>query len=137
MKTFKRDSRPYTKTRGGFGGGGFSGGAGGGFRGGRDRDGGREGGERERPTMHRATCVRCEKSCEVPFRPNGTKPVFCNECFGKDTFGNSNGDSRGSSRSFGGGESRGRSGGSDAGTADALRALDRKLDTILRLLENK
>jgi CxxC-x17-CxxC domain-containing protein len=32
--------------------------------------------------MHQATCVSCKKFCEVPFKPNGKKPVFCRDCFG-------------------------------------------------------
>lgn len=28
-----------------------------------------------------ATCTTCGKSCEVPFRPDGTKPVLCRDCF--------------------------------------------------------
>jgi CxxC-x17-CxxC domain-containing protein len=37
----------------------------------------------DRPAMmHKATCAECSKICEVPFRPNGEKPVFCNDCFG-------------------------------------------------------
>ncbi len=37
----------------------------------------------DRPvTMHKAVCAECSKTCEVPFRPNGEKPVYCNECFG-------------------------------------------------------
>lgn len=32
--------------------------------------------------MYKATCSDCGKSCEVPFRPSGEKPVYCNECFG-------------------------------------------------------
>ena len=28
-----------------------------------------------------ATCAQCNKQCEVPFRPNGRKPVYCRECF--------------------------------------------------------
>ncbi len=41
------------------------------------------GGDRgDRPAMmHKATCAECSKTCEVPFRPNGEKPVFCNDCF--------------------------------------------------------
>lgn len=34
--------------------------------------------------MFQATCAECGNSCEVPFRPNGRKPVFCNDCFKKD-----------------------------------------------------
>lgn len=75
-------------------GGGF----GGGNRGGdfKRRDGGRPsfggkpsfnkfggGGRDDRPkTMFKTTCDECKKSCEVPFRPNGDKPVYCSECFG-------------------------------------------------------
>lgn len=36
----------------------------------------------ERPTMHQAVCSECGDNCEVPFRPNGTKPVLCSVCFG-------------------------------------------------------
>jgi CxxC-x17-CxxC domain-containing protein len=32
--------------------------------------------------MHQATCVSCKKFCEVPFKPNGKKPVYCRDCFG-------------------------------------------------------
>lgn len=28
-----------------------------------------------------ATCNECQKVCEVPFRPNGKKPVYCRDCF--------------------------------------------------------
>ena len=32
-------------------------------------------------TMHQAVCSECGRSCEVPFVPNGAKPVYCNDCF--------------------------------------------------------
>lgn len=37
--------------------------------------------------MFEATCANCHKQCEVPFRPNGKKPVLCKDCFsvGKDS----------------------------------------------------
>lgn len=42
--------------------------------GGRDRD--------SRPMqMHDAICAKCKKSCQVPFRPSGDKPVYCSDCF--------------------------------------------------------
>lgn len=78
----------------------------GGFRSGGDRPGGfRPGGGGDRPQfarkgnfshgrderggdrdsrpvqMFNATCAECRKACEVPFRPNGEKPVFCRDCF--------------------------------------------------------
>lgn len=34
--------------------------------------------------MYKANCAQCGKTCEVPFRPNGTKPVYCNDCFVRD-----------------------------------------------------
>lgn len=32
-------------------------------------------------TMHKVVCSECGKDCEVPFKPTGDKPVFCNDCF--------------------------------------------------------
>lgn len=95
--------------KGGFGGGKkFGGGGRGGDRGGsRGGFGGGRGGDRERPEMHRATCNECGKSCEVPFRPSGDKPVYCSECFegkrdggGTQDRGNRNFDSRDSKPRF-------------------------------------
>lgn len=43
------------------------------------RSGGRDG---ERTELHRATCSKCGNECQVPFRPNGKKPLFCSTCFG-------------------------------------------------------
>jgi CxxC-x17-CxxC domain-containing protein len=40
--------------------------------------GGRDG---EKPAMFEAVCAKCQKTCEVPFRPNGNKPVYCKDCF--------------------------------------------------------
>jgi len=62
-------------------GGGFRGGRGGGnrFGGGHSRFGG--GRDRDDKQMHRATCAECNKSCEVPFRPTGERPVYCSDCF--------------------------------------------------------
>lgn len=58
---------------GGRGGGGRGGG--GGFRGPR-----RDFGPRE---MHKAVCDECKQECEVPFKPNKEKPVYCKECYKK------------------------------------------------------
>ncbi len=49
-----------------------------------DRFGSDRGGRDSRPTsMHQAVCDDCGKKCEVPFRPTGDRPVYCNDCFGK------------------------------------------------------
>jgi len=80
MKDFKKGNRfGASGGRGGFNKGGYDRGAprdDGGFRGAPKRD------FSARPIeMHQATCARCNKACEVPFRPNGRKPVFCKDCF--------------------------------------------------------
>jgi CxxC-x17-CxxC domain-containing protein len=36
---------------------------------------------RDRSQMYQATCANCGKECEVPFRPTGSKPVLCRDCF--------------------------------------------------------
>lgn len=38
----------------------------------------------DRPQLHDATCAGCGKPCQVPFKPNGSKPIFCRNCFKKD-----------------------------------------------------
>jgi CxxC-x17-CxxC domain-containing protein len=44
--------------------------------------------------MHPAVCSKCGKDCEVPFRPTGDKPIFCNDCFSanRDRGGDRGGD---------------------------------------------
>ncbi len=32
-------------------------------------------------TIYKTICDTCHKPCEVPFKPNGKKPVFCDDCF--------------------------------------------------------
>ena len=34
-----------------------------------------------RPMMHQATCSECHSPCQVPFKPNGKKPILCSKCF--------------------------------------------------------
>jgi len=41
----------------------------------------------DRPELFKATCANCGKACEVPFRPTGSKPVLCRDCF-KNNSGN-------------------------------------------------
>ncbi|MFA5991493.1 MAG: CxxC-x17-CxxC domain-containing protein [Candidatus Doudnabacteria bacterium] len=49
--------------------------------------------------MHQATCSECGKPCEVPFKPTGEKPVYCNACFSSKRA--EGGDSRGPRKDFG------------------------------------
>lgn len=81
--------------------GNFQGGARGGFR---NKSGGKPSFQKKSwgndrggsAQMHKAVCSDCGKTCEVPFRPSGDKPVFCNDCFS----GKREGDNRGPRRDF-------------------------------------
>lgn len=66
-----RDEAKRNRGGGGYGGGG-RGGYGGGGRGGYDRP------PRQ---MYDATCSACGIDTQVPFQPNGTKPVYCRDCY--------------------------------------------------------
>lgn len=77
MGNFGRDNRGPRGFGGDRGGrGGFGGGRGRGFNGGFGRGS-------DRHEMFNATCSNCGKDCKVPFRPTGSKPVYCSECFEK------------------------------------------------------
>jgi CxxC-x17-CxxC domain-containing protein len=94
MKDFKRG---FNKggNRGGFGGGRPS-----------FNKGGFGGGDRGGATMHHAICVKCGKDAEVPFKPNGKKPIYCSDCFVKDDAGGDRGFDRGRGRDDRGGDRR-------------------------------
>ncbi len=88
-------------------------------------------GDRGRSVMHSAICSQCGKECEVPFKPNGKKPIFCASCFRKN-----------------GTTDAGRPGALDLrnprfddhrtdkeeSLKDQLRIVNTKLDSILKLL---
>lgn len=57
------------QSRGGFGGGRRGGGGGGGGYGRAPRQ------------MYDAVCASCGTQTQVPFQPNGSKPVYCRECY--------------------------------------------------------
>jgi CxxC-x17-CxxC domain-containing protein len=65
---------------GGYGGGGGGRGGYGGGGGGRGGYGGGGGGGGPRQ-MFPATCASCGKQTEVPFKPSGSRPVYCRDCF--------------------------------------------------------
>lgn len=73
------------------------------------RSGSDRGGDRgDRPQKFDAVCAKCGANCQVPFKPNGRKEVFCSKCFeemgggeSRDSRGSSRFESRGSDRGFG------------------------------------
>lgn len=50
--------------------------------GGRPSSGGRDFGAQKE--LFKGECASCHKTCEVPFRPNGKKPIYCSDCFRKE-----------------------------------------------------
>ena len=61
----------------------------------------------EEREMHKAVCSECGVECEVPFKPEEGKPVYCKECYMKKkprrSFGGRGGGDRfNNRRSFGG-----------------------------------
>ena len=92
-----------------------------------------------------AICAQCGKPCQVPFRPNGKKPVYCSVCFGeqRQTPSNKEGFPRRDAAPAGSFRPRsdapyGAPRTDDRGIADLKRQIDvmtSKLDNILKLLE--
>lgn len=82
------------------------------------RSSGRFGGDRRGPArkeMTTVTCDSCKERCEVPFRPRSNKPIYCDNCFKKNSR---------SSRGSGSGDQ-----------SAALDEINRKLDMIIEALE--
>ncbi len=38
---------------------------------------------REPREMHKVTCAECGIETEVPFKPDGERPVYCRDCYQK------------------------------------------------------
>lgn len=64
-----RDAAKQSRGGGGRGGYGGGGGGGGGY------------GERRPRQLYDAVCASCGVQTQVPFQPNGSKPVYCRECY--------------------------------------------------------
>jgi CxxC-x17-CxxC domain-containing protein len=86
------------------------------------RSGGFDRGDRRPVEMHEATCAKCGKQCEVPFRPTGDRPVLCSNCFRSDR------DS--------GSRERNTNSGSGGISKEQFNELNTKLNKILNILES-
>jgi len=40
---------------------------------------------REPLEMHQTVCDACKQECEVPFKPTASKPIYCSDCFKKNS----------------------------------------------------
>ena len=84
MKNFKDGFSDFKKKSNDFGGRPKFGQGRGGNGGGSFDRGSKSGGRSSGQELFSAVCSTCGKSCEVPFKPNGEKPVYCSACFGKN-----------------------------------------------------
>ena len=41
----------------------------------------------EERRMFPAVCAQCNRDCQVPFQPDGSKPILCSNCYGKSQGG--------------------------------------------------
>jgi CxxC-x17-CxxC domain-containing protein len=71
--------------------------------------------------MYDVICSRCKKECQVPFRPTGSKPVLCSECFRGE--GKVNSEYSASSSS------------SSGSSSEQFKQINSKLDKILLVLQ--
>jgi CxxC-x17-CxxC domain-containing protein len=96
--------------------------------------------------MHTATCSGCGKDCQVPFKPNGKKPVFCSACYVREEKGGGDDyrkESRGEKSSFYEKKSGYQSRSHDRPesrpslngiTTEQFKTLNAKLDAILKMI---
>jgi len=52
----------------------------------------------DRPAMFDAICAKCGANCQLPFKPNGRREVFCSKCFETQQGGSSRESGYGGSR---------------------------------------
>ncbi len=107
------------------------------FGGGRGSGYGRDRGDRGPVEMHDAVCSKCGANCQLPFRPTGSKPVFCSDCFRKEEGGSRDGprDNFRSRDNFRPREERSHSAPSGI-SADQFAQLSAKVDKILAILKD-
>lgn len=82
----------------------------------------------DRREMFDATCTECGNDCQVPFRPNGSKPVKCHNCFKRD------GDSFDRGGSFQKHERRPAPAADTSKIEARLGAIESKLDELIEAL---
>lgn len=94
----------------------------------------------DRPELHGATCNKCGKACQVPFRPTGVRPVFCRDCFKKDEglepkrFGEKRPFSRPFARPQGADRGIPLRQGYEGRVEERLKAIEAKIDAIIEAI---
>ena len=88
----------------------------------------------DRPAMHPAVCAECHNPCEVPFRPVEGRPVFCSNCFKKDDSRPPRFEERRPNAAPFARKESFAPAANTAQFADQLKAVNVKLDAILKML---
>ena len=86
-----------------------------------------------------AICSNCGKKCQVPFRPDGEKPVYCKDCFDmprKEMTGKKKFSAHSAPRFIAPAETSAAGGKSIADLTRQIAAINAKIDTMLKILEN-
>jgi CxxC-x17-CxxC domain-containing protein len=128
MRSFNKGSKFSKRDSGRSDGRSFGRPSGGGRFGGRDSGRSSSRGPSE---SFEATCDKCGKKCDLPFKPTGNKPVYCRDCFRSASGGKPNNFERSSPRDRDNFEPQARANPS----SDDLEKINRKLDKIMRALK--
>jgi len=83
-----------------------------------------------------AVCSNCGNKCQVPFRPSGTKPVYCKNCFGTPRETLSAPKRSSAIRPIVTGSVENGGGKSIADLTRQIAAMNTKIDTMLKILED-
>jgi CxxC-x17-CxxC domain-containing protein len=84
-----------------------------------------------------AICSNCGKKCQVPFRPDGEKPVYCKECFDmprKEMTGKKKFSANTAPRFIAPAEAVATGGKSIADLTRQIAAMNTKIDTMLKMM---
>jgi CxxC-x17-CxxC domain-containing protein len=94
------------------------------------RDDGDSGSRRPDFQLHKAICDACGRECDLPFKPTGSKPIYCRSCFRKDG-------PQEPRRDFERSDSRSRDDFKSEPNfdADKLDQIEKKLDKIMKFLK--
>lgn len=130
MKNFNRSGRSNDRRGGGNFGRRDSGR---GFNRGRDNS--------DRSTMHKAICSECNADCEIPFKPTGSRPIFCSSCFEKQGQGGSRPNKFGGDRDrrphFSKGGNTDQSNRGSGEIMKEIKTLNYKIDQLIKILTPK
>jgi len=82
--------------------------------------------------LHQATCDKCGRTCDLPFKPTGGKPVYCRSCFRAGANTESRPDF---GKAEGSRNEKFESNDAPSVTHEDIAAINKKLDKIMKALQ--